>query len=94
MQEKFDNASKEEQWMMQYSQLKKFYEKHGHSKVPARYLKDMTLGEWVRTQRKMWKVSYSLKAKYNMVYALASFCDTANASLYNILLLSFFLRIH
>jgi hypothetical protein len=39
-------------WNTKYEQLVEFKRKNGHCRVPRRYQEDVTLGNWVNTQRK------------------------------------------
>ena len=38
-------------WQCRYSQQKRYYDQHGHSKVPTNYHDNPELGMWVRSQR-------------------------------------------
>eukprot|EP00579_Thalassiosira_antarctica_P020811 CAMPEP_0201959360 /NCGR_PEP_ID=MMETSP0904-20121228/6349_1 /ASSEMBLY_ACC=CAM_ASM_000553 /TAXON_ID=420261 /ORGANISM="Thalassiosira antarctica, Strain CCMP982" /LENGTH=255 /DNA_ID=CAMNT_0048505021 /DNA_START=118 /DNA_END=881 /DNA_ORIENTATION=+ len=42
-------------WEEQFKQLVEFKGKHGHCRVPVRYLNDPSFGQWVTGQRKRYK---------------------------------------
>jgi hypothetical protein len=44
-------------WYVMFDRLKKFKEQNGHCLVPNRYREDRSLGSWVSTQRRNFKLS-------------------------------------
>jgi Helicase associated domain len=46
-------------WESMFEKLKAYKEKHGHCLVPNRYEKDRSLGSWVSTQRRYFKLMKS-----------------------------------
>lgn len=45
----------EEFWLSNYMALKEFYMEHGHTNIPQKYPKNVTLGRWVNNQRTLYK---------------------------------------
>lgn len=42
-------------WDARYAQLKEYFAKHGHCRVPTKYVQNPALGRWVSTQRSQFK---------------------------------------
>ena len=54
-------ASREDQWLEKYNQLKELYQKHGRAPVTYSNCTDKSLVAWVKTQRQSCKVESRIK---------------------------------
>jgi Helicase associated domain len=55
-------------WEMMFEKLKAYKQKHGNCLVPNRYEEDRSLGSWVSTQRRYFKLMNSSESIGNSKY--------------------------
>mmetsp|Transcript_34745 Transcript_34745/g.42491 ORF Transcript_34745/g.42491 Transcript_34745/m.42491 type:complete len:566 (+) Transcript_34745:52-1749(+) len=48
--------ARENDWMKRYQELKRFRSKEGHCNIPKGFIKNPQLAEWVRTQRRSYRM--------------------------------------
>lgn len=51
----FEFEPRNTSWWQSYSNLKQYWEQHGHTNIPYQYEDDASLGRWVHTQRAAYK---------------------------------------
>jgi len=63
----------DKKWLKQYKQLADFYRQHGHTLIPARYDKDLSLGNWIVAQRSLNRKGILRQDRKELLHAI-DFC--------------------
>lgn len=63
----------DKKWRKKYKQLADFYRQHGHCLIPARYDKDLSLGNWIVAQRSLHRKGILRQDRKELLHVI-DFC--------------------